>query len=278
MCRQRQTLAFLIIVGGLGALACGRAEPLSPEAARAKGDELLRAMSQSLSSTQSFSYTADERREVAGAGETKTERRFTRQVAVRRPNAVTATDKGDTRDVQVWYDGKQVTLVGHKDKIWARGPMPATIDEALDFLSAEYAIQLPTADLLYSNPYDALMTPDTTGGWVDQQQVGALMCDHLAYSQPVVDWEIWLSQDKRLPCQAKITYKTEPGKPVTVVTFSNWNPSPLLSDETFTPKVPEGYERLKIMRHATVEDKTTEAAAGDPAAPTASPTPGTPRK
>ncbi len=234
-------------------------------------------MSQSLSSTQSFSYTADERREVAGAGETKSERRFTRQVAVRRPNAVTATDKGDTRDVQVWYDGKQVTLVGHKDKIWARGPMPPTIDEALDFLSAEYAIQLPTADLLYSNPYDALITPDTTGGWVDQQQVGGVMTDHLAYSQPVVDWEIWLSPDRHLPTQAKITYKTEPGRPVTLVTFSNWNPSAQLSDETFTPKVPEGYERLKMMRHATVEDKTV-AAADDAAAPAAAAKTGKPQR
>ena len=185
-----------MVVGVVSAAGCRRAEPLSPEAARAKGDELLRAMSQSLSSTQSFSYTADERREVAGAGGTKTERRFTREVAVRRPNALSASAKGDTRDVQIWYDGKQLTLVGHKDKIWARGPMPGTIDEAIDFISAEYAIQLPTADLLYSNPYDALMTPDTTGGWVDQQQVGGLMCDHLAYSQSVVDWEIWLGPDR----------------------------------------------------------------------------------
>jgi hypothetical protein len=227
-------------------------------------------MSQSLSSTQSFSYTAEERREVAGAGETKGERRFTRQVAVRRPDGLTATDKSDTRDVQVWYDGKHVTIVGHKQKIWARGPMPATIDEAIDFLSAEYAIQLPTADLLYSNPYDALITPDTTGGWVDQQQVGAQLCDHLAYSQPVVDWEIWLGPDKHLPTQVKITYKTQPGTPVTLVTFSNWNPAAQLSAETFTPTVPDGYERLKIMRHATVEDKTTEAAADD-AAPAGSP-------
>ena len=37
-------------------------------------------------------------------------------------------------------------------KVWARGPMPPSLDEALDYLSAEYAIQMPTADLLYRPP------------------------------------------------------------------------------------------------------------------------------
>ena len=30
--------------------------------------------------------------------------------------------------------------------------MPPSLDEALDFLSGEYAVQMPTADLLYSSP------------------------------------------------------------------------------------------------------------------------------
>ena len=61
--------------------------------------------------------------------------------------------------------------------------MPGTLDEALDFLAAEYDVRMPAADLLYSNPYEALMTSDTTGGWVDVQQIGGRTCDHLAYRQ-----------------------------------------------------------------------------------------------
>ena len=257
---HRPALGLLIVAVLIGGTGCRRAEPtLTPEQARAKGEELLRAMSTSLSSSQSFSFTADERRDVAGAGGSKTERRATRQVSVRRPNALTVIHKGDSRDGQSWYDGKQLTVVAHGKKVWARGPMPGTLDEAIDFISAEYALQLPTADLLYSNPYDAMMTPETTGGWVDRQQVGNLQCDHLSYSQPVVDWEIWLGPDRHLPCQVKITYKNEPGKPATLVTFSNWNPSPQFSADTFTPKVPDGYQRLKMMRHATVVDEKAEA-------------------
>jgi hypothetical protein len=43
---------------------------------------------------------------------------------------------------------------------------------------------------------------------------------------------------------------------VAKITFSEWNPAPAVTDATFTPTVPDGYRRIKIMRHATVEDTT----------------------
>jgi hypothetical protein len=180
---------------------------------------------------------------------------FVRYTTVRRPNQLTFTDKGDDHDASAWYDGKQLTIVSNRDKVWVRGPMPGTLDEAMDYVSAEYAVQVPTADLLYSSPYDALMTPDTTGGWVNVEQVDTRTCDHLSYQQAVVDWQIWLRQDdRRLPCQLQVTYKNEPLQPVARIVFHDWNPAPELSDTTFTPAIPDGYRRIKIMRHATVED------------------------
>jgi hypothetical protein len=65
----------------------------------------------------------------------------------------------------------------------------------------------------------------------------------------------------------QITYKTEPGQPKTILVYTNWNSSPQLTADTFTPKVPEGYERLKMMRHATVIDENAEAAATAGSAP-----------
>jgi hypothetical protein len=188
-------------------------------------------------------------------------------VTIRRPNGATFTSGGDG-DTVGWYDGKHLTLVSAKAKVWARGPMPPTLDEALDYFSAEYAVQLPSADLLYSSPYDALITKDTTGGWVDTQKIGEQTCDHLAYREETVDWELWLTQDRHLPRQFKITYKKQAGQPSTTVTYNNLNTSPQLTDYTFTAKVPEGYQRIKIMRHATVDDpKVTEAPPDGAAAP-----------
>jgi hypothetical protein len=260
----RHTLICLLAVAAL-AVGCKRAEPtLTPEAARAKGDALLQEMSKNMAAVQTFAYTSDEQREKVDRSGNKTVKRQTRKVIVRRPNGLTFTGSGDGGENAAWYDGKYLTLVSNKAKVWARGPMPATLDEALDFLSSEYAVQMATADLLYSNPYDALMTKDTTGGWVDVQKVGDRNCDHLAYKQEIVDWEIWLSPERRLPCQMKIIYKKDPGAPSTTVTYHAAEP-PQVTDDTFAAKIPDDYTRIKIMRHATVNDPNVVEAPSAPA-------------
>jgi len=244
--------------------ACSRApEALTPEAAKAKGDALLKEMSANAAGLQTFSYTVDEvtERGKEGAREVK---RATRKVTIRRPNALAYTINGEHIDGAGYYDGKSITIVANRAKKWARGPMPPTLDEAIDYLSAEYGMQLPGGDLLYSSPYDALMTPETTGGWVDVQVIGDRRCDHLAYHVDDIDWEIWLNEQGRLPCQAKITYKADPARPVTTVTFRDADRSPQVTDATFTANIPADYERIKIIRHATVEDPT---AADEPVKP-----------
>ena len=250
---RQHTRPLLIALVLLGA-GCNRtSESVAPEAARAKGDALLREMSENMSALKTFAYTVEERRQNPGQSGAKSERVVTRHVVVRRPNALAFTGKGANGDTAGWYDGKQITLVSHRDKVWARGPMPPTLDEAMDFLADEYDVQMPTADLLYSSPYDAFMTKDTVGGWVDTQKIGDRSCEHLAYRQPVVDWELWLTTDRSMPCQLKVTYKQNPGHPSTTVTYRGVE-NPQITDETFKPNVPDGYQRIKILRHATVID------------------------
>jgi hypothetical protein len=250
----RHTLSLLVAVVVCAGFGCSRERvALSADAAHAKGDALLKEMSKNLSALQTFSYTVDERRQVPGEGGAMKERKATRHVTIRRPNGIAFTGKGDGGETAGWYDGKTLTLLSHRDKVWARGPMPPTIDEALDFMSGEYDMQMPSADLLYSSPYDAFVTKDTTGGWVDTEKIGDRECEHLAYQQPTVDWEIWLTQDASLPCQLKVTYKESPERPSTTVTYHGIE-KPNVTDATFKANVPDGYERIKIIRHATVID------------------------
>jgi hypothetical protein len=256
----RRRLTWFALVAAAATAGCSRSEPLTPQAAAAKGDALLRQMSKTLAGSQALAVTADETREQLQANGQKRQNTFTRAIVLRRPNAVTFVDKGPEHDGTGWYDGAHITIVSHRAKAWARGPMPATLDEALDFVSNEYAVQMPAADLLYSSPYDALVTEDTKGGWVDVQQIGGKPCDHLSYAQAVVDWEIWVGQDERkLPCQIQITYKGTPGKPISRVVLRDWNLAPAITATTFTPEVPANYQRLRILRHATVDDTSVTA-------------------
>ena len=170
------------------------------------------------------------------------------------------TSSGGDRDGAAWYDGKYITAISNKQKIWVRGPMPATLDEAMDYISSEYTVQLPSADLLYSNPYEALISSATTGGWVNAEQVGTRTCDHLSYHEGDIDWQLWLMQDDQaMPCKIQLTYKGAPGQPKAEAVFSEWNPNPTITESTFVPSVPEGYSRIKILRHASVEAPAEDA-------------------
>ena len=116
-------------------------------------------------------------------------------MVVRRPDGFTFRTEGGL-GATVWYDGKRATILSNEKKLWARGPMPPTLDEMLDYVAAVHDLKLPWADLLYSSPYDALMSPDTTGGWVGVETIDGKPYDHLAYQNPVVDWEIWVGRER----------------------------------------------------------------------------------
>ena len=64
-------LAMLALSG-----ACSRPEVLTPEAAKARGDAMLKQMSDSLAQAQTFSYRADQAIDRSGAGGARTTQRF----------------------------------------------------------------------------------------------------------------------------------------------------------------------------------------------------------
>jgi len=99
--------AFLTASG-----ACSGPEAkLTPEEARAKGDEMLRQMSNSVAEAKTFSYGTEQEIEHVGAGGEKVKERFERRTIVQRPNRLAFTDTGQDHDGAAWYDGKQMTLV-----------------------------------------------------------------------------------------------------------------------------------------------------------------------
>ena len=92
-----------------------------------------------------------------------------------------------------FYDGVGLTFVIHKDKLYGQARMPETLDRALDAINERYDVRLPVADFLYSSPAKALLTDTTTGGWVGQESLGGKSCDHLAFKDQGVSWELWVA-------------------------------------------------------------------------------------
>jgi hypothetical protein len=266
-------ISILSVAAALG-LACAAPGPKTPEEKKAKGDQILREMSTSLSAVKTFSFTAEEVSEKVGTGGQKTPVTLVRHVTVRRPDGFTFKTEGGA-GTTFWYDGTHATIVSDEKKLYARGPMPKTLDETLDYAAAVYDLRLPWADLLYGSPYEALVSADTTGGWVGTEKIEGTDCDHLSYQNPVVDWDIWVTQARHGVKRLQITYKEDPGKPVTRVTFKDENLAPTVDASTFTAKVPEGYTRIHLARRdsdlAPIE--TADAAPAPEASPASTPAP-----
>lgn len=255
--------AFLFAAGAT--LLWPGCSPPTPRSA----EEIVKRASDRLAAAQSFSFTISEKHQRRRGGKV-VEVAGSRTFLVKRPAAITFTTVGgEMGGGAAAYDGKELTLVWPEHQAYARVKMPDTIDASLDRLAERFNTHLPVGDLLYSSAYDALVSQDSTGRYVGRETVGDAQCDHVAFTHPNVDWELWVAvRGEPTPCRIVITSKGRSGPLTSDVTFSGWNLAAVPAADAFALKVPAGYERIPVAAYDAAEEPAASAA---PAAPSASP-------
>jgi hypothetical protein len=242
----------LVVAVGLAAVGCsttgGGGATASGPVLDARSEELLRAMSDLLARTPALSYTTTQVFErVRRSGERVTER-STKQVVLERPDGLWVRTQGDGQDGALWYDGKTISVQSNPRKAYATAPVQATLDQLIDYVGERLAVPLPTADLLYTSPYDSFVGRTTRGKYQGRAEVEGVACHRLAFEDEAVDWQICLADGARpLPRRLEILYKTDRGQPRVTVTFTEWNLAPAIPADAFTFRVPEGYERVRLV-------------------------------
>ncbi len=129
-----------------------------------------------------------------------------------------------------------------------------------------FGFYLPGADLLYSNPAHALLTDTTTGGWVGRETIDGKACDHVAFQDRGVNWELWVASDgSPLPVRSKAEFPYQKRIRKFEIAFSDWNLSPTIAADRFRPNVPADYEGIAMIQRAAVLANIPEppAAASD---------------
>jgi hypothetical protein len=243
------------------------------EVKSADADALLTQMSDRLKAATSFTVSTTETNERIRRNDERVTRHIDRQLSVRRPDRVYVKTTGDL-DLEIYYDGKVVTLVTHKDKVFGELPAPPTLAETTDMLSERYGVPLPISDLITTDPKETLKSPNTTGGWEKRETVDGVDCNKLAYQHPNVDFALWIPvAGEPLPKKLEVTYKARRGKPTSSIVFKDWNLSAQISDETFVRKIPDDYEGIPVIQRAASvvarveEQEKTKGAADKPAQP-----------
>jgi hypothetical protein len=159
----------------------------------------------------------------------------TSELTVQTPNQFHYSTKIDEahRDLQFFYDGKTFTIYGNTNKFYATVPAPATIHELLDIAQERYDIDLPFRDLFVWGTDRADIAAIQSAIYIGPATIDNVPCDHYAYRNVDVDWQIWIQQgEKPLPRKLVITTMDEEQHPQYVSNMS-WNLSPKINNKLF---------------------------------------------
>ena len=216
---------------------------IAPEA-----KQILKASTDFLASQQRF--TADTRNtlEIVLKSGQKIEFNSTGHQFVQRPDKLRSERSGDLVEQMFVYDGKSLTLYQPRDKVYAQVAAPGTLEEMLDFARNEYDVVAPFGDLLFKNAYDILMDGVTEGIVVGKAVIEGVVCDHLAFRAPDVDWQIWIQEGPQpLPRRIVITTLDLQNAPQFAVTVTRWNLEPAFDAQTFRFTPQAGVKQIELL-------------------------------
>jgi hypothetical protein len=168
------------------------------------------------------------------------------ELMARRPDRLRANASGDRENQQMYFDGKQFTLYQPSLQYYASFQAPPTLAGLVDVAEQRYGVDLPLADLFAwgtdrSRPQDII-----TATRVGTSTIKGTACDHYAFHQADIDWQVWIQQGERpLPRKLVITTTTERSQPQYSVVYT-WDLSPQIPAQAFTFTPPAGAQRIEF--------------------------------
>ncbi len=213
-----------------------------------KAKKILSNMSEYLASKPEFTVKAEVTYDSLIWDSQKIQFGGSAEAAVRRPDRLHLKFRGDERNLQAVFDGKKFNLLDITANVYTTVESESSIDAALDRVYDDYGVSIPLGDLIHSDPYATLMGSVQSGFSMGVHNVGGVPCDHLAFTQESIDWQIWIEAGPTpVPRKIVISYKDAPGSPQYTATYSDWNFSPGLAGRHFEFRPPEGADKIEFL-------------------------------
>ncbi|MDD1001383.1 DUF2092 domain-containing protein [Pseudomonas sp. TNT2022 ID642] len=151
-----------------------------------------------------------------------------------------AKSEGDVRTREFFYNGKKLTQYSPYLKYYTTVDAPATVAETLHKVENFYGVQVPMEDLFLFGSDQAQIDALKAALYVGPSVIKGQLCDHLAFRQEGIDWQLWLTRsDKPLPCKLVITTTDDKSFPEYSAVYQ-WNLKPTIPDTQFTFKPGKG--------------------------------------
>jgi len=209
--------------------------------------QILKRMTDYLGGLQQFSVHTQNTIEDMLSGH-KVDFEISADVIISRPNKLRAERKGDLTDQIFYYDGKTLTLHNPSDNVYATESAPGTIEELFLHVYKSLGLAVPISDLVYRNAFPLLMQDVTFAGVVGKSVIGGVKCDHVLFSRPGVDFQVWVADGGQpLPRKFVVTDTSTPALLNFSTVLSDWNVAPGVADARFTFVPPQGAKRIDFM-------------------------------
>ena len=152
---------------------------------------------------------------------------------------------------QIIYDGKTVTLYTPAQKYYSTVEFTETIGGLIDKLEERFGVEMPLSDLFLfgtpAAPLDKIESAMNAG----QDFIDDDLCDHYAFRQGKVDWQIWIATGgKPLPRKVVIINRADEARPQSV-SLIDWNLKPTFKDSVFKFTPPKGATKIEIVPRKT---------------------------
>ena len=213
--------------------------------------QALKDMGNHLQSLKRFRVTTDLTGERVLADGQKLTHSATADLEVERPNKMRAKMFSARAEREIFYDGKSVTLYTPAQKYYSTVEFSGTIGELIDKMEDRYGVQVPLSDLfVFGTPaaqFDKIDSAMNAG----QDFIDEDLCDHYAFRQGKIDWQIWITTGKNpLPLKVVITNRGDDARPQSV-SLIDWDLKPTFKDSVFKFTPPKGATKIEIVPRKT---------------------------
>ena len=228
---------------GAAAPAASAVDPASIQA--------LKDMGAFLQSLKRFHVATEVTGERVLADGQKLQHAATARMDVERPNKIRALMQSARSEREIVYDGKTVTLYTPAQKYYSTVEFTLTIGELIGKLEERYGVEMPLSDLFLfgtpAAPLDKIESAMNAGqDFVDEE-----LCNHYAFRQGKVDWQIWIAAGSQpLPRKVVITNRADEARPQSV-SMIDWNLKPTFKDTVFKFTPPKGATKIEIVPRKT---------------------------
>lgn len=169
------------------------------------------------------------------------------RVVMQRPDKLFVEARGDLFPSDNFYDGKSVTVITADRKFFSqRDAAGGAIEALMQSTQPGSDATAPFLDLLVADPY-AFLTKDLASAfWVGRTTIGGVKTEHLAFTAPGLDWEVWVGSADKLPHLLIVSYRSGERQPTFTVELSEWKLNAPVPAKTFIATIPPGAAKLEF--------------------------------